>query len=160
MENGATINGGQPFSRFLGPMLIELQDKYRQWLQLRYSELTSCSLLTWALIVFHTANEQLSRHSIATSPVVSPPSLSPSRALSPHRSSTEPCLEPVELPSTKTVQLSPTPVVEPLCATVVQPAPLAVIEPFSTQAIPAVIELPLTVVVEPPPRLLSQPPGC
>lgn len=35
-ETGATIDGGEDFSTFLGPMFMELQEKYRQWLQLTY----------------------------------------------------------------------------------------------------------------------------
>ena len=35
-ETGATIDGGEDFSTFLGPMFAVLQEKYRQWLQLTY----------------------------------------------------------------------------------------------------------------------------
>ena len=38
-ETGTTIDGGEEFTTFLGPMFAELQDKYRQWLQLTYSML-------------------------------------------------------------------------------------------------------------------------
>ena len=36
-QTGCTLEGEEEFSSFLGPMFGELQEKFRQWLQLTYS---------------------------------------------------------------------------------------------------------------------------
>ena len=38
-DHGHTIEGGQDFPSFLGPMYAELHEKFGQWIKLTYSEL-------------------------------------------------------------------------------------------------------------------------
>lgn len=154
-ETGVTLDGEQAFSSFLGPMFTELQDKFRQWLQLTYSTFTFSFLpVAQTLTDSHAADEQMSRRSMTPSPtVVAQPSPTAVTQPPPAMVAQPSPTAVVELPPTTVAQPSPTVPVEPSPTTVAQQSPATVV-----QQSPATVAHPSpTAVVQPLSALITAP---